>query len=153
MNQNEGGSRSRDMEMGLAQMEQLKAQVDNLSMQRDSLRSVLADYDRSLEVLEGMKDGVKGEILIPVGGQVFIRASITDNEKCLVDQGVGVMMDRDIPSAIDQIRERKDRIVQGIAGLERSIQDLMSRYRDISERTQQLYNDQMQDSSGPENTF
>jgi prefoldin subunit 5 len=88
-----------------------------------------------------------------VGGQVFIRASITDNESCLVDQGVGVMMDKVIPSAMDQISERKERIAQGIAGLERSIQELMSRYREISDRTQQLYNDQMQDSNGPENTF
>jgi prefoldin alpha subunit len=153
MNQNEGESRSRDMEVGLAQMEQLKAQMDNLTIQRDSLRSVLADYERSIEVLSGMKDGIEGEVLIPVGGQVFIRATVTDTEKCLVDQGVGVMMDRDIPSALEQIGSRKERIAQGIAGLEKSIQDLMSRYRDISEKTQQLYNDQMQGSSGPENTF
>jgi len=141
------------MEMGMAQMEQLKSQIDNLGIQRDSLRSVLADYERSLEVLDGMKKGVKGDILIPVGGQVFIRASITDNTKCLVDQGVGVMMDRDISAALEQISERKERIAQGIAGLERSIQELMSRYSDISERTQQLYSEQMQDSNGPEGTF
>lgn len=144
---------SQEMEMGVAQMDQIKAQIDSFTMQRDSLGTVVLDYERSLKVLESMEGGSSEEILLPVGGQVYVKAKIMDIKNCLVDQGVGIMIDRTIPEAKVQIEERKEKVLNAISSLEKTIQELMARYSEVSNRTQQLYNDQMQTGAGPEKTF
>ena len=144
---------SQELEMGIAQMDQLKAQIDSLRNQRDALGTVALDYDRSLKVMESMKSGSSEEVLLPIGGQVFVRSKIMDMEKCIVDQGVGIMMDIGIEDAKKQIEDRKEKVLQAITSLEGSVQELMSRYQEISNRTQQLYNDQMTTGAGPEKTF
>ena len=103
--------------------------------------------------MESMKSGSSEEVLLPIGGQVFVRSKIVDMEKCIVDQGVGIMMDIGIEDAKKQIEDRKEKVLQAITSLEGSVQELMSRYQEISNRTQQLYNDQMTTGAGPEKTF
>jgi prefoldin alpha subunit len=144
---------SQEMEMGIAQMDQIKAQIDSYTMQRDSLGTVVLDYERSIKVLESMEAGSSDDILLPIGGQVYVKAKILDIKNCLVDQGVGVMMDRTISEAMDQIAERKEKVLKAVTSLEKTIQDLMARYSEISSKTQQLYSDQMKSDAGPEQTF
>jgi prefoldin alpha subunit len=144
---------SQEMEMGIAQMDQLKAQIESIRMQRDSLGNVALDYDRSVVVMESMKSGSSEEVLLPIGGQVFVRSKILEMEKLLVDQGAGIIMDISIDDAILQIKDRKEKVIQAVSSLDRSIQDLMGRYQEISNKTQKLYNDQMMTGAGPEKTF
>lgn len=144
---------SQEMEMGIAQMDQLKAQIESIRMQRDSLGNVALDYDRSLMVMESMKSGSSEEVLLPIGGQVFVRSKILEMEKLLVDQGAGIIMDITIDDAVLQIKDRKEKVLQAVSSLDRSIQELMGRYQEISAKTQQLYNDQMMTGAGPEKTF
>ena len=144
---------SQELEMGMAQMDQLKVQIDTLTRQRDSLGTIVMDYDRSIKVLESMKAGSSDEILLPIGGQVYVKARIIDPEICLVDQGVGIMMDRSLSEAMDQIKERKEKVLQAVSNMDNSINELLARYNEVSARTQQLYSDQMQSGDGPEKTF
>jgi prefoldin alpha subunit len=144
---------SQEMEMGIAQMDQIKAQIDSYTMQRDSLGTIVLDYERSLKVLESMEAGSSDDILLPIGGQVYVKAKILDIKNCLVDQGVGIMMDRSISEATDQIKDRKEKVLKAVASIEKTIQELMARYSEISSKTQQLYNDQMKSGAGPEQTF
>jgi chaperonin cofactor prefoldin len=54
---------------------------------------------------------------------------------------------------MDQIAERKEKVLKAVTSLEKTIQDLMARYSEISSKTQQLYSDQMKSDAGPEQTF
>jgi prefoldin subunit 5 len=74
-------------------------------------------------------------------------------EKCLVDQGAGIIMDIGIDEAKALIEERKEKVIQAMSSLEGSMQELASKYQEISEKTQKLYNDQMMAGAGPEKTF
>jgi len=153
MPENDNSKVSRQMEQGIAQMDHLKAQIESLSLQRESLASVVLEHDRSIKLLEAMKSTSSEEFLLPLGGQVYVKARISDMEKCIVDQGVGVLMDRTLPQAIEQVRERRDRIKDAVSNIDRTIQELMSRYQDITSQTQELYDQQMSSGPGPEKTF
>ena len=109
---------SQEMEMGIAQMDQIKAQIDSFTMQRDSLGTVILDYERSIKVLESMEAGSSEDILLPIGGQVYVKAKVMDNKKCLIDQGVGIMMDRTVSEAKVQIQERKEKVLQAVSRAE-----------------------------------
>ena len=144
---------SQQMEQGIAQMDQLKNQIESLSMQRESLSSVILDYDRSVQVLTAMVSSSSDIFLLPLGGQVFVNARMTDMEKCIVDQGSGVLMERNIEEAIEQVKERKEKVKGAVASIDRSIQELMSRYQEVTQRTQKIYDQQMRSGPGPEKTF
>jgi prefoldin alpha subunit len=122
-------------------------------MQRDSLGTVAMDYDRAIAVMESMKKGSSEEVLLPIGGQVYVRSRMNGTEKCLVEQGAGIIIDVDIDTAIGQIRERKEKVLQAVSSLEGSVNELVKRYQETSNRTQQLYNEQRMTGEGPEKTF
>ncbi|MGA1793480.1 MAG: prefoldin subunit alpha [Thermoplasmatota archaeon] len=153
MPENDSPKVSQQMEQGIAQMDHLKAQIESLSLQRESLASVVNDHERSIKVLEAMKAGSSEEFLLPLGGQVYVKARISDREKCIVDQGVGILIDRTVTQAIEQVKERKERIKAAITSLDRTVQELMARYQDVTSRTQELYDQQMRSGPGPEKTF
>ncbi|MGA1820568.1 MAG: prefoldin subunit alpha [Thermoplasmatota archaeon] len=153
MAENNSSKVSQQMEQGIAQMDHLKAQIESLSLQRESLASVVHDHERSIKVLEEMKAASTEEFLLPLGGQVYVKARIADRENCVVDQGVGVLMDRTVTQAIEQVKERKERIQGAVANIDRTVQELMARYQDITSKTQELYDQQMRSGPGPEKTF
>ncbi|MGA1866050.1 MAG: prefoldin subunit alpha [Thermoplasmatota archaeon] len=141
------------MEQGIAQMEHLKNQIDTLTLQKDSLTSLLLDQDRTIQVLEAMKEPSSERFLLPMGGQVFVNARIDRMDVCLVDQGAGVLLEKSIPEAIEQVKERQERIKVAVSGMEKTIQQMISQYQEIASMTKELYDQQMSAGPGPEKTF
>lgn len=152
--QEEGSpGKTREMEMGLAQMEQIKAAVDSMAMQKESLQTVVRDYDKAIEVLGALKDGSGGEIIVPIGGLVDLKVHMKEGTKPLVDRGMGILMEMEIDPAIDKVNERKSRVEGSIASIDERMKELMTRYEAISKRTQELYQGQMGSGEGPEKMF
>jgi prefoldin alpha subunit len=153
MTDEDAGNEARELEMGIAQMEQIKAQVESLRGQTNSLQSILMDYSNSLEVIGDLMDNKEDDALMPVGGSAFVKVRITDTETCLMDRGAGIFVDTPMEQAKDLVQERMKSIRDGISRMERTIQELMQRYEEISRNAQELYNKQMSSGQGPEKTF
>ena len=146
-------SSGRELQMGIAQLEQYKAQLEAMRSQREAMAGVLIDYRASMEVLNVLENGTDEELLIPIGGMVFVKANIADKGRCIVEQGSGIYMDQDVASAKDMIRERMAKIEEAVAGYDQSINDMLNRYNELAQKTQELYNNQMLSGHGPEGTF
>lgn len=144
---------SREMEMGLAQMEQIKSAVGSLNMQKESLEAVIDDYKKAVEVLEKLKEGPESNIMLPIGGMVYLKAKIETEPHPIVDQGRGVMMEMEIAPALKRIEERSNRVRDSVGTIDERIKELMDRYDDVSKQTQQMYQNQMGSGEGPEQTF
>jgi prefoldin alpha subunit len=153
MTEERGLNESRELEMGLAQMEQIKAQVESLRSQSASLQSILMDYSNSLEVMTNMIETGSDDVLMPVGGSAFLKVKILDTENCLVDRGAGIFIETQMGTAKEIMQERMESIRNGISRMDRSIQELMERYEQISQTAQEIYNRQMSAGAGPEKTF
>ncbi|MEA3558422.1 MAG: prefoldin subunit alpha [Candidatus Thermoplasmatota archaeon] len=144
---------TREMEMGLAQMEQIKAAVESMNMQRESLVAVIMDYNKAADVLKAMEDGTSDEVMLPIGGLVHVKASIDTKALPIVDQGMGVMIEMEPGPAMKRVIERRTSVEVSIKAIEERISDLMGRYEEISGKTQQMYQSQMGSGEGPEKTF
>jgi prefoldin alpha subunit len=153
MSQEDGQAMSRDLEMGLAQMEQMKAQIDALRSQVASLQSILLDHSNSIDVLKGLEGQDENEVLMPIGGSAYLKVKVIDGSSCIVDRGAGVHVDTPVKDTIELIEKRMGSIRGGISSIESTINELLTRYDDISRRTQELYSKQMAAGAGPENTF
>lgn len=153
MSEDSSSGMSREMEMGLAQMEQIKSAVGSLNMQKESLEAVIDDYKKAVDVLQKLKEGARSDIMLPIGGLVYIRARLDQDARPIVDQGMGVMMEMEIGPSLERIEERSKRVQDSMGTIEERIKELMERYDDISEQTQKMYQDQMGSAEGPEKTF
>ncbi len=153
MSEQETMAASRDLEMGLAQMEQMKGQVEALRSQVASLKSILFDHTNSIEVLRNIEQGEDQEVLMPIGGSAFLKVKVANGTKCLVDRGAGVFVDTPLKEAEELITKRMDSIRNGITSMESTIQDMLMKYDQISKQAQELYSRQMAAGAGPETTF
>lgn len=151
---NEGnGNNSRELEMGLSQMEQIKAQVESLRSQTASLQSILMDYTNSMEVIGSLMEESEEEVLMPIGGSAFLKVKLIDKEKCLMDRGAGIFVDTPLEDAKLLVNERIMAIRNGISRIDKTAQELMERYEEVSNHAQEIYNRQMMAGAGPEKTF
>jgi len=146
-------SSGRELQMGIAQLENLKVQLESMRSQRETMAGVLNDYRASIEVLDVLEAGGDEELLIPLGGMVFVKANVQEKGRCIVEEGGGVFMDKDISSSKAAITERMGKIEEALAGYDHSINDMMAKYNELAQRTQALYNSQMMSGAGPEGTF
>ncbi len=146
-------SNERDIEMGLASLEFIKSQMEGVKGQIMHLQGVILDYDNALQVLGDLEKGSKKEMMIPIGGMVFLKARLDDGTKCIADQGAGVYMEVETGDGIAQINNRREKIKDAISNLENSLSELSDRYRDLTERTQRMYQEQLRTGQGPDQTF
>lgn len=146
-------SSGKELQMGMAQMENYKVQLESMRSQREAMAGVLIDYRASLEVMDALENGGEEELLIPLGGMVFVKANVSNKGRCIVEQGAGIYQDRDIASSKTMIKDRMDKIEKAIAGYDQSINEMMKRYNELAQKTQELYNNQMMSGHGPEGTF
>ncbi|MGA1822792.1 MAG: prefoldin subunit alpha [Thermoplasmatota archaeon] len=153
MESSDKASSGRELQMGIAQLEQYKAQLEAMRSQREAMAGVLLDYRASMEVLDVLENGADEELLIPIGGMVFVKASIADKGRCIVEQGSGIYMDQDVASSKKLMRDRMDKIEEAVAGYDQSINEMLNRYNELAQKTQELYNNQMLSGQGPEGTF
>lgn len=153
MSEEDGNKVSKDLEMGLAQMEQMKGQVEALRSQVASLQSILYDHSNSLDILKELDGSHKQEVLMPLGGSAYLKVEVIDGSKCLVDRGAGIFVDTPLEDARELITERMGSIRNGITSMDSTISNLLERYDQIAKSTQELYNKQMASGDGPEKTF
>ena len=60
----ENNTSSRELQMGIAQMENYKVQLESMRSQREAMAGVLVDYKASLEVLDALESGNEEENVI-----------------------------------------------------------------------------------------
>ena len=72
----------------MVQIEQYKEQMNQLEMQFQYLHAALADYNKAKLTLENLSNADTGsEVLLPIGGGVFIDATAKNTSKVLMDIG------------------------------------------------------------------
>ena len=153
MNEKGAAGNASELERGMATLEYIKGQIEMLKGQRATLSSIIIEYERSLEVVEAVTAGINENVMIPLGGTVFMKAKISGEGKLIMDQGAGVFMELDAEEARERIEERKGKIQGSASAIDRNIEELYKRYNEIASKTQELYNSQMAAGAGPEQTF
>ena len=143
----------RDIEMELASLEFIKSQMEGIRGQIMHLQGVVLDYDSALQVLGELEKGSEREMMIPIGGMIFLKAQLKNGAKCIADQGAGIYMEVETCDGIAQINGRMEKIRNAITNLENSLSDLSGRYQDLTERTQRMYQEQLRTGQGPDQTF
>ena len=119
----------------LMRLEAYRNQLNALLQQHQILSASRQDHGRARESLEGV-DGAPSdaELLLPLGGETFVRGSINRSAPVLIGVGSGIVVEMERPKVVELIAERTVRIDQALRDLESQMGTLDERIQALSRR-------------------
>jgi prefoldin alpha subunit len=118
----------------LVRLDLYRNQLTQMLQQHQLLQASRSDHLRARESLDGLdRSGPETEILIPVGGETFVRGLPRNAERVLIGIGSGIVVEMDRPKAAELLAQRLTR-------LDQAAQDLESQMRALEERISLLSN-------------
>lgn len=119
----------------LLRLEAYRNQLNALLQQHQILSASRQEHGRARESLEGVERAPAGaELLIPLGGETFVRGSVDRTAPVLVGIGSGVVVEMERPKVVEIIAERTVRIDQALRDLESQMGSLDERIQALSQR-------------------
>src|SRR5579863_7493113 len=119
----------------LLRLDAYRGQLNAMVQQHQYLQASRADHVRAKESLEGLDSAGRAvELLIPVGGETFVRGAPTGSTRVLIGIGSGVVVETERPRALEMLADRLTKIDEATQELEGQIRTLDERIQLLSRR-------------------
>lgn len=119
----------------LVRLDAYRNQLNALLQQHQILSGSRQDHIRARESLEGVeREPANAELLLPLGGETFVRGSVDRDAPVLVGIGSGVVVEMERPKVTELLAERIVRIEQALRDLEGQMSSLDERIQALSQR-------------------
>ncbi len=129
-----------DLRQAVAALETARAQLDALARQDEILRVSLEESARARETMVRYQEAPVGtEILVPIGSNSFVFASLADSERCIVGIGSEVALEDTMDKAIKRLDNRIKQLQEIQEDLVRRIGEAEDRLNQYSLAVQQAY--------------
>ncbi|MEM3736743.1 MAG: prefoldin subunit alpha [Candidatus Bathyarchaeia archaeon] len=97
------------------------------------------EYRVSELTLAGLKEVGKGsEILVPIGGGSYLKASIADVENVVTGIGAGVTLEKRLPEAESYVKTRIEELKKVRSALEEQFSQVMGRMQAVRREMEQV---------------
>jgi prefoldin alpha subunit len=131
-----------EVQEDLMRLEAYRNQLSASLQQHQILTGSRAEHDRARESLEGVdRSTADAELLIPLGGETFVRGSIDRAAPVLIGMGSGVVVEMDRPKVAELLAQRLVKIDQAIRDLEGQMNALDERIQLLSRRLESVSRD------------
>ncbi|AXI24841.1 prefoldin subunit alpha [Methanofervidicoccus sp. A16] len=95
--------KNEEIQKQLYQIEIYKQQINRLQEELGKIELIKLEILKSIESMEGLKQSK--EVLIPLGGGVFTKATVHDSEKIIANVGADVFVEKPIDETIKDFKE------------------------------------------------
>lgn len=86
------------------------------------VNAVIADLTYAGMALEGVeKEKEHSELLVPIGGNSYIRAKLENPDKIIVGMGAGVSVEKTLPEAKEIVRSRRENLEKSRLSLQQQL--------------------------------
>lgn len=121
-----------DAQNSLLLLQEYQERMDAIFQQVKLIEEIVSEHQSAQNALEEIATIQKGEdMLVPLGGNVFLRASIVDTEKVLTGVGGGAVTEKSVSAAIDFLDKR-------IRDMQTQEEKLIQISQEIRNRVEQL---------------
>jgi prefoldin alpha subunit len=129
-----------ELRRAMANLELIRAQMENLTQQDELLRVTYEEITRARETLSQSKDaGIGVELLMPIGANSFVFGTLRDAERVIVGIGSDVAVEMTIIDAVTRLDARVKAIEDAERGLAARMAELDVAAQEHSARVQELY--------------
>jgi len=121
-----------DVQANLLLMQEYQERIDTIFQQIRLINELIGGYKSAQDTLEELASTQQGEeLLVPLGGNVFVRASVNDTKKVLTGIGDGIVMEKSLNNATNFLDKR-------IRELQTQEEQLIQVSQDIRGKVEQL---------------
>jgi len=117
----------------LSQLEGGKLRLDAIGKQLQLVEASIAEVnatEASIAAIEGAKAG--NEILVPLGSDSYVRASLADTKTLLVGVGSRISLEKSIPEAKKTLEQRRGELENAMKKLQESYVDLNGKLEELN---------------------
>jgi prefoldin alpha subunit len=131
-----------EVQEDLMRLEAYRNQLSASLQQHQLLTCSRAEHDRARESLEGVdRATADAELLIPLGGETFVRGTVDRSAPVLIGMGSGVVVEMERPKVVELLADRLVKIDQAIRDLEGQMNSLDERIQLLSRRLESVSHD------------
>ena len=95
------------------EMRYLEQTADTLQQRISMVNAAISDLTYASMTLEGIeKEKENAELLVPIGGNAYVKAKLADTNTVIVGMGAGVSMEKTLAEAKITLKERLDELVK-----------------------------------------
>ena len=121
----------------------IQQQLEQLQEQLNQVQQQLAELSISKSAVEELTSIEKGtEILTPIANGVFVKASLQNNDKLIVNVGSGVTVERNPTEVVKLLAEQEvglqDQLVQGQRFMEELNMKAQRIYEEVEQDVQEV---------------
>ena len=119
----------------LLRLEAYRNQLNSALQQHQILTASRQDHIRARESLDGVEGAPpEAELLLPLGGEAYVRGSVDRRAPVLIGVGSGVVVEMERPKVAELISQRVGRIDQAVRDLESQMTTLDERIQILTRR-------------------
>ena len=111
----------------------LESRMNEITTQREMLIRTLMEMRGGLSTLQGLDKLSSSEILVPIGGGVFVNANTPPSDKFLVGIGANVIVEKNKEDAVKYVESRVNEIENAVKGIDSHRVDLNNNLKFIRE--------------------
>jgi prefoldin alpha subunit len=128
-----------EVQEDLMRLDAYRNQLNALIQQYQILSTSRTEHARARESLEGIdRSSADAELLLPLGGEAFVRGSIDRDAPVLIGVGSGVVVEMDRAKVAELLAQRLLRIEQAVRDIEGQMANLDERIQLLSRRLDEL---------------
>lgn len=132
MEKSQANEKYLEMQILTQEIKQLRQQILNLENQTMELESLEDNLDEMKKVRKG------AEILVPLGGGIFSKAELKDNEKVVMNVGASVMVKKSLDEAKEVVKNQIAQMKNLIEEIANELEKLAIRAQYVQEEIQGL---------------
>ncbi len=116
----------------IIEYEYLRRSAEALRSRLETLNMLRANLQSAKNVLEVLKDKGKGhEILVPIGGGLYVYAELRDTENVLIDLGARFVVEKRREAAIEYLSNRIEEIDNSIRETTNQLRQVLSKISEL----------------------
>lgn len=129
----------------------LEQTAEAVQSRLNMINAVITDLTYSRMTMEGMeKEKEEAEILVPIGGNSYVKAKLGSIEKVIVGVGAGVSIEKTLPETKDIVKKRLEDLGKNRSSLQQQFTQIAQKMNEDRGRFEQLVS-QMREGKNPEN--
>ena len=124
----------------VAMLETAKAQLEALMRQQEIIKLTIDEHRRAKETVENLAAKSPGEdVLIPIGADMLIHATISENRNAVLGIGAGVSFERSPEESGKAMDIRIDDLNRALKRVTERVEQTESSMQQLSEEIQKFY--------------
>jgi len=121
------------------EMRFLEQTAEAIQSRINMINAVITDLTYANMTLEGLeKEKENSELLVPIGGNSYIKAKLTNPDKVIVGMGAGISVEKTLHEAKDIIKNRLENLEKSRTNLQQQLAQVAEKMNEDREKFDRL---------------